>query len=119
VSVKAKPPTPASSAARQASARLHRKVDEAVEQIALARKIAHQAQIREAVTRSELTAAVADALAARAAAEAARREAALGRYLAQARPRPVGECHRDQRQSEPEPQRVAGHEASRKRAGAL
>jgi hypothetical protein len=89
VSLKAKPPRPAASGARQAAQRLQRKVDEAVEQIALARRVAHQAQVREAVTRAELTEAVAEAHAARAAAEAGRREAALGRYLAQARPRPL------------------------------
>jgi hypothetical protein len=80
---------PAGSLARQASDRLLRKVDEAVEQIAIARRVAHQAQVREAVTRANLTDAVAEALSLRAAARAELRAVALARYLAQGRPRPL------------------------------
>ncbi|HEY8003149.1 MAG TPA: hypothetical protein VIE16_02920 [Phenylobacterium sp.] len=57
--------------------------------LGLAHELAHQAQVREALTRSELTLALNEALKARAAADAAVRRLAVERWLAQATPRPV------------------------------
>lgn len=57
--------------------------------IGLAHELAHQAQVREALTRSELTLALTAALKGRAAAEAKARELAAQRFLSTARARPV------------------------------
>ncbi len=54
-----------------------------------AREIAHLAQVREALSRTELTLALTEALRARAAAQAQLRRQAMQRYLETAQPRPL------------------------------
>lgn len=77
------------SPARQAAARLLRKAESFAEHLGSVHAVAHQAQIREAVTRSELSGALETALAARADAEARTRREVFRRYLAESRPRPL------------------------------
>ncbi|MGH6910218.1 MAG: hypothetical protein ACREEG_08540, partial [Phenylobacterium sp.] len=54
-----------------------------------AKEIAHQAQVREALSRTELTLALTEALRARAQAQAQVRRQAMQRYLGTAGPRPL------------------------------
>jgi hypothetical protein len=65
--------------------------------LGLAHELAHQAQVREALTRTELTLALTEALKGRAEAQASARRLAAQRWLENASPRPVrrrGKLHR-------------------------
>jgi hypothetical protein len=94
---------PFKSAARQASSQFLQKVAAAVRradeirderkaaevQAHEAQSVAHQAQVSEAATRTELTLALSEALIGRAEAQGHLRAEAFRRYLAEARPRPL------------------------------
>jgi hypothetical protein len=88
----APPPKPAAAGApdvaRKAAA-VAKKVAGLRADLGLAHGLAHDAQVREALTRTELTLALGEALKGRAEALAAARGLAVQRYLATAVPRPV------------------------------
>jgi hypothetical protein len=81
-------PYTAHDVARKAAA-VAQKVSGLRADIGLAHELAHQAQVREALTRNELTLALTAALKGRAAADAAVRRLGAERYLDTAKPRPV------------------------------
>src|SRR5438270_5326336 len=81
------------SAARTAVKAFRAKIEVAVDRVEairadreMARSVSHQAQVQEALTRTELTLALSEALIGRAEARAQQRAEALRRYLAEARP---------------------------------
>ncbi|MBS0362456.1 MAG: hypothetical protein JSR98_13850 [Proteobacteria bacterium] len=79
---------PGADIARRAQA-VAKKVAGLRADLAAAHELVHQAQVREALTRSELTLALGAAMKSRAEAQAAQRQAAAQRYLDQARPAPL------------------------------
>src|SRR6185312_10185372 len=78
----AKPSAPTDVAAKAAA--VAKKVAGLRADLALAHDLVHQAQVREALTRSELTLALCEALKARAGAQGAARRDAAGKYAARA-----------------------------------
>ena len=81
-------PYTAHDVARKAAA-VAQKVSGLRADIGLAQELAHQAQVREALTRTELTLALNAALKGRAAAQAEARKLAAQAYLDRAKPRPL------------------------------
>src|SRR5437899_3440094 len=79
----------ASAGVAQKAAAVAQKVAGLRADLALAHELAHQAQVREALTRTELTLALTEALKGRAEAQASARRLAVQRWLERASPRPV------------------------------